>query len=329
MNGLRHEDDEYPLAVVPTDIPSWSENYAIMFADPVRRAAILYLCGRWHADPTIWREVIGISLPGDRILYAKNYGRGASPRGPGASLSRFEVTEPGRTARLTFDGPVQEGTITDLLAHGTSERSSSGCAVDLVFEAATPIWNMDTSSAAAAISGSLHIEQIGRVDGMIEHGGERFVFDRGYGIRDHSRGPRHVSRFKWHCWLNALLDDGRAIFVYAMQAQGADAPGMLNASIVVDGVHHRARVTAVEAPTPADLAKPYAIGLESDLGAMTVRVETVVTDCPMSFVVPFDTAIGAIGGMPSGLCHDQCVRVACDGVPGIGWSERGYAERQL
>src|SRR5262245_42444216 len=96
--------DEFPIAQIP-DTLSWSENFAAMFASPSAPIAVYYGVGRWHSDPTLWRENIIISLPDQRLLFRKSYGRGGTRTSAGGSLTRYEILEPGNTVRLTMDGP--------------------------------------------------------------------------------------------------------------------------------------------------------------------------------------------------------------------------------
>ncbi len=330
MNSPAAGIDEYPIKQIPST-PLWSENYALVAVEGAKRASVFYSIGRWYADPSVWRENIMMALPGGRILFARNYGRSASPTGPGASFSKLEVIRPEHQLRLTYGGPVWESTLERLLESGSPEVPAGYCTLDLVFEGSTPVWNMRGDSAeASSMAGGLHIEQIGRANGTLLYQGEKLVFEDCYSIRDHSRGVRDPSAFKKHCWLNGDFPNKRSFFVYAMQFQGSDVVGMTNAVIVQDGEFHPAELLHVEFISGAgDMRKPHHLVLDSTLGQMDVKITEAITSMPVSFVKPFDVAPGAVKGRSAVIMFDEAVRLVWNGVQGLGWSERGVATRPL
>jgi hypothetical protein len=330
MNSTTAEIDEYPIKQIP-DTPLWSENYALVAVEAAKRASVFYSIGRWYADATIWRENIIMALPGGRIIFARNYGRNASPTGPGASFSKLEIVRPERELRLTYPGPVWEITLEQMLEKGIPEAPAGVCSLDLKFEGSTPVWNMRGDSAeASTMAGGLHIEQIGRANGTLLYRGEKLVLENCYAIRDHSRGVRDPSPFKKHSWLNGEFPGGRSFFVYAMQFQGSDSIGMTNAVIVQAGKFHPAKVAHVEFISGAgDMRKPHTLVLDSDLGRMEVKFAEVLTSMPVSFVKPFDPLPGSVKGRSSVIMFDEAVRLEWNGAQGVGWSERGVAPKPL
>jgi hypothetical protein len=330
MNSVATVIDEYPIKDVP-NTPLWSENYALVAVEGTKRASIFYSIGRWYADPSVWRENILMAIPGGRIIFARNYGRNASPTGPGASFSKFEVVRPEHELRLTYAGPVWESTSEQLLEYGSPEVPAGYCTLDLAFEGSTPVWNMRGDSAeASSMAGGLHIEQIGRANGTLQYRGEKLVFEDCYAIRDHSRGVRDPSAFKKHCWLNGDFPGKRSFFVYAMQFQGSDVIGMTNATIVEDGEIHPAKLLHIEFISGAgDMRKPHTLVLDSTLGRMEVKIVEALTSMPVSFVKPFDAVPGSVKRRPSVIMFDEAVRLEWNGVQGLGWSERGVATGPL
>jgi hypothetical protein len=326
MNSAASRIDEYPIEVIP-DTPLWSENFALVAVEGAKRASVFYSIGRWYADPTIWRENILMALPGGRIIFARQYGRNASPKGPGASFSTLEVIRPERELRLTYAGPVWESTLERMLEQGIPEAPAGICSLDLLFEGTGPVWNMRGDSAeASAMAGGLHIEQIGKANATLSYKGEKLTFEDCYTIRDHSRGVRDPTSFKKHCWLNGDFPGRRSFFVYAMQFQGGDAAGMSNAVILEGGKFHPASVAHVEFISgAADMRKPQLLILDSGLGRMEINFAEVLTSIPVSFVNPFDPLPGRVVGRPAVIMFDEAVRLEWDGAQGLGWSERGVA----
>jgi hypothetical protein len=318
--------DEYPIEEIPAT-PWWSENFAAMFADTGLRVAVFYSIGRWHGDPTLWREVIMVSLPDQRVLFSKGYGRNGTRTGPGGSLSRYEILEPGNAVRLGFDGPMSESGFEDLVRHGARSGTAERCRIDLRFDAATPVWNMKGDSAeAASMAGSVHIDQIGRANGTILYRGDTYPFRDGYAVRDHSRGIRQVSQYGAHGWLQGIFPGGRAFYVYAMKSQGSATIGMSNAAIVEGGRLYPAKLLATEFISSAEEAgRPHRILLTCDLGEMAIEVTEVLNKMPSSMVSPYDTAPGSVTHRNAALIFDESVRMRWDGRDGVGWSERGFA----
>lgn len=322
--------DEFPIKVFPST-PQWSENYALMFGDPQSRTAVYYSIGRNLADLTIWRELISVVLPNGRIIFAKNYGRGADENGPGGALTKLDVLEIGRRLRLSFSGPVTVSNDAELNERGYREGPKQHATIDLHFAGRTPVWNMKGDSReAGTIAGSMHMEQMGFVDGSIDIDGQSFRLSRAYGVRDHSRGIRDVSQYRMHAWINGVFDDGRAFALYLMQMQDSPAIGMSNAVVFHHDQQYPATVESTDLLDDTDdPAKRHRVVLGSALGRMEIRVTEIVTSFPNSMVVPYDMCPGRLHHQRSAYMLDQLVHLDCEGQHGIGWTERGLARQSL
>ncbi len=322
--------DEYPIREIPPT-RLWSENFALAGVDPSCNVSVFYSVGRWYADPTLWRENIVITLPNGEILFARNYGRNANEQGPGAGCSHFQIVEPGKRMRLSYDGPIWRSTSEKLLEFGMTPAPSGRCQLALDFVGTTPIWNMKGDSAeASSMAGGLHIEQIGSASATIRTDHEQLALHNFYAVRDHSRGVRDPSGYRQHSWVNGSFPGGRSFFVYGMRLHGHDAAGMGNAAIIQDGVCHQAKLIHTDyIDGAADARKLHLVIIHSPLGEMEIRVTEVLTSLPMSFVNPFDPMPGTALGRRQSTMFDEGVRLDWQGSPGIGWSERGVAEEPL
>jgi hypothetical protein len=322
--------DEFPIKEIP-DTPQWSENFAAMFANPATRVAAYYSIGRWHSDPTIWRESIMVSLPDQRVLFSRGYGRNGTSTGPGGSLSRYEILEPGNKMRLTFDGPMSEAACQDLIDNGVRMGTMQRCKLDLRFDSAAPVWNMKGDSVEAAkMAGSMHIDHIGKVNGTIDYGGKTYTFTDGYGIRDHSRGVRDVSQYGGHNWLNGIFPGGRAFYVYAMKSQGSSTLGMSNAAVAQGDRLYPARLLHTEfISSTKDAGRTHKFVLGSELGEMEIEFAEVLNIFPAAMVSPYDVCAGSIKHRKAAFMLDEAVRMKWDGKEGFGWSERGFASEPL
>lgn len=322
--------DEYPIAEIP-ETPWWSENFASMYSSPADRVAVFYSIGRWHSDPSIWRELIMVSLPDGRVLHHRGFARNGTATGPAGALSRYEIVEPGETVELSFDGPVMETALMQLIERGALAETTQRCKIDLRFDAAAPLWNMRGDSAeAGSMAGSIHIDHIGRSHGAIEYDGETYRFDNGYSVRDHSRGVRDVSQYGGHCWMSGLFPSGRAFYLYAMRSQGSATIGMSNAAMTQDGVLYPAQVAHVElASSYADADTLHRVVLRSELGEMEIEVVELLNTFVSSMVCPYDTVVGAVHHRPAGSFFDHSALMRWNGEEAYGWSERGFAEAPL
>jgi hypothetical protein len=322
--------EEYPIADIPAT-KGWSENFALLCGNTATRSGVFFSIGRWHADPTMWRENLTIVLPDGRAIFSKSYGRNGTRNAPCASNARYEVLEPGRRVRLVFDGPVWQSTLEELVRYGFRDDSTKRCQADLSFESTVPVWNMKGDSIeAATMAGSMHIDQIGAVNGTIQYDGETHRYTNAYAIRDHSRGVRDVSKFGRSCWISGTFPGGRAFYLYVMSTFGATTAGMQNATVVQDGKFHPAKVAHTQfIDGPEHIGRLHEVTLTSALGEMKIEITEVFVSFATSMVPPFDTGPGAIRHRNAALIIDESVRMRWDGKDGFGWSERGFTERPL
>jgi hypothetical protein len=331
MSQTQDIPDEYPIKQIP-DTPWWSENYALMGSDSTARMALFFGIGRWRGDSSIWRELIAVALPDGRIIFEKGFGRNGTDKGPGGAFARLEVLEPGHKLRLTYDGPVWQSTYEALFAHGFRESATAHCKLEALFESTVPVWNMKGDSPGAAhIAGAIHIDQIGKVNGVVEYAGEVHRFTDGFAVRDHSRGPREISQYKAHCWTSGYFAArDTAYYVYAMQLQDLPGLGMSNATVVQSGRFYPASVVQIDMPKKLDDIKALiTVTLKSELGDMKIEVAELLTRIPTGMVRPYDTVVGIRATQNCAAFTDGPTRIRWDGNEGFGWSELGFAAEPL
>lgn len=323
--------DDYPIARLP-DTPMWSENFAYSCNDPVSGVSMIVLLGRWWADPTLWREVVAIALPGERQICIKNYGRAATDRVASGSMLRHEVLEPGKRLKLSYDGPAFDLDRSTLLRQGFIPSAPRRCRFEIVFDATTPVWNMSGHAGSTAeLTGSLHIEQIGTGSGQIEFAGERWEIGKAFMNRDHSRGVRIFERYKRHCWAQGYFaEDDIGFHVYAMEFYGEDTLAMANTTVSQGGRRFAATLKEVELIRGgADARQPYRIVIESELGTLALTKARTYGSIPISIMNPFDFHHGITPGVPSALMFEEAAGWDWEGRQGLGWSERAFAPDPL
>jgi hypothetical protein len=332
MNSNREDDfatDDYPINLVP-DTPMWSENYAFSFNDAIKKIGVMIWLGRWWADPHLWREVVSIALPVERMLCIKNFGRAATTAVASASMLRLEVIKPGQTFRLSYDGPAFEQSRAELLKHGFQPSLARRCKLELLFEGVVPVWNMSGHAGKSTeIAGALHIEQVGRGDGFIEFGEERFEINNAFTNRDHSRGIRIVDKFKRHCWAQGRFVEHDITFnAYVYDMYGVDGLASANASVTKGSQRYPAEVKEIEliegyADTGIS-SPPFRLVISSELGEMVLSKSATITSSPMSIVNPWDLHHGIAPGVPYGPAFEEAVLWDWQGSQGSGWCERCF-----
>ena len=318
--------DDYPIAQVP-DTPMWSENYAFTCNDADSGVSLIAFLGRWWGDPSLWREVVAIGLPGERMLCIKNYGRAATATVASASMFRIEVVKPGQTLRLRYDGPAFEQSRSELMKHGFQPSAAKRCTFEVLIDGVSPVWNMSGhASKSAEIAGALHIEQVGRGNGFFQFGDERFEIRDAFTNRDHSRGVRVVDKFKRHCWAQGHFPTEDVTFsIYAIEMYGIEGLAMSNASVSKGGHRYPAKVVDIEMiEGRADGCQPFRAVSASELGEMVLVKSATITSAPVSMVSPWDLHHGVVHGVASGLTFEEAVRWDWQGIKGTGWSERCF-----
>ena len=124
---------------------------------------------------------------------------------------RFDVVEPFRELRVTYDGPVCLLREPRQMADPSSafkNNPSVDCHVDLAYTGVAPMYGgktvredgsdipLDPEKSFARA----HYEQHVRASGTIVVGDERHKID-GFGLRDKSWGPRYWQAIYWYRWL--------------------------------------------------------------------------------------------------------------------------------
>ncbi|MGE4432317.1 MAG: hypothetical protein AB7E05_16420 [Sphingobium sp.] len=320
-----HVPDEYPMKDLPPE-KWWSENFFVGLACFETKVSVFYSIGRWHSEPTLWRENILVAFPDGTVAFHRGYGRASEEGAVSGGLSYYRVTEPGRRAALRFDGPMVRSTAIDLIENGPQISASERCIMDVELVAAAPLWNMKGDSLQAqTMAGSMHIDQICRFSGTISYGDNSFEIRDGYAIRDHSRGIRDVSKYAGHNWLNGLFPSGRSFYVYMMKAEDGSL-GMSNAAICQGEQIYPAKVTHTQFVDKENgWMKPHRLILESELGEMVVEFDAAFSTLPTAMVHPYDTCAGRAKTLDISLMFDEGAVIHWNGEQGQAWTERGFS----
>jgi hypothetical protein len=208
-------------------------------------------------------------LPDQRVLFAFKRAKIEHNDAFDAGGLRFDVLEPTERLRTTYDGGVVGLANPKALADpGRALRESPRCriALDLLHEAVGPMYGgahdeKESERAAEKQFAKAHYEQHMRVTGTADLADARFEID-GYGLRDHSWGPRYWQAIERYEWLTMNFGPDLGVMVSRVQVEGAKAreggvivrDGELShiAKVAIDaeyeenGLYHRSVVARVQ-----------------------------------------------------------------------------------
>jgi hypothetical protein len=185
---------------------------------------------------------------------------------------RFEVIEPTERLRTSYVGPaleLREPRAMAEPARAFGENPLRHLTVDLVHTAVGPMYGSANDEAEAAQAqdkqfAKAHYEQHMHVTGSIDIAGEGFEID-GFGLRDHSWGPRFWQALQSYEWLTMSFgeDFGAMVSIVRRSADDVRTGGVIvrgdqadfieRATIDVeyepDTVYHKALRVGVETRT--------------------------------------------------------------------------------
>lgn len=145
-------------------------------------------------------------LPDGRVLFQFKRPQIANNDAFDAGGMRFEVIEPGERLRTTYEGSLVELRDPTAMTDPSSafrENPHKRVVLDLIHEAAGPFYGHKSDAPAADPEkefGRAHYEQHMRAVGTLTIDGEMMPID-GYGLRDHSWGPRYWQAIHSYRWL--------------------------------------------------------------------------------------------------------------------------------
>lgn len=316
-----NDSDELPVAQIPPT-PRWVENFCWHGYDLQSRVGAFVHLGRWPEDPDIWREQVFIFWPDGSVGVFRNYGRGHSLNGPAGSMLKAECLETGQRWRLRFHGPVWRADSSELLRGVLTDRFPQQATLDLTFEATTPILMYPHTEGESW--GSSHYEQVGAVTGAISVNGEELLLERSFAYRDHSRGPRDLSRHTGSSWIQGLLPDGSSFSIFGIwqERDGEEYQALDEGTLItsegpqtLDLVESAPRLR----PDLQGATDSFDIAIKVNGEPKTLRANIAAT-MPFALSPTFDWVYGARPGAIVGL--EQPIELVLDGQRLDGYCER-------
>lgn len=333
------KNDEFPLHPIP-QTEYWGENYVVAFHDPVNGIGSMLSMGRWVFMNKLWRNMSYLALPNDRVYLSRNMGLSTDPKVPDSGVFKLEVLEPGRKLRYTFEGPMEERTMTELNTIGLQVGRTVPVRFELTFESDNPMWDQHEElgendshwdDRANYNSPDGHIEQNGTVTGKIHLPNNESYNITAVATRDHSRGKRDLTPYKQHLWTNGMFPSGRSFNLFTLKAHGFDGIAAGRGCLIVDGKLHDANVHADSGcwlNQPGDLFKPTWLTLDSPtLGKVEIRATKIINSVPLLLMYPGADHYWSVASQSQTRTltwvNEQKVVWNWDGEEGHGHLERG------
>ena len=316
-------EDEYMHP--PTDHPQFNESAYYNFVDGESGFALLVRMGNrvneGHAEVTV---LVYLPDGGAVIRFAKPE-ISSNDRFEAGGL-RFEVVEPLKKMKVTFDGTghrLKKGT--DLADPKTAFTTSPVVPVKvaLEYENVIPVYGLGGGSGIQGAEDSIavgHYQGPCSVAGWVEIDGERRDIN-GLGFRDHSWGPRKWQGPHYWRWISCMADERNGFVAWTQKIGDTRSPG--NGMVLRDGVMEL--VTKVTVVSDYSEAPYYPTGMrvtmETESGEEVTASGTVFHNVPLRNRRDGEIArlaevlmkIDYQGRTGYGICeyHDRMV----DGVP--------------
>jgi hypothetical protein len=243
--------DEYMHAL--ESATNFNESMYFNVYDPERKVGGFLRLGN-RANEGYAELTTCIYLPDGRVAFMFNRPKIDNNDAFDAGGTRFDVVTPFEELRTTYDGKVA------LLAEplqmvnprqAFTDNPWVEARVELTHRGVSPMYggepvNDDGSALGEDHSGGFargHYEQHMAVSGTIRVGDEEWIVD-GFGLRDHSWGPRFWQSPWWYRWLTANFGDdfGFVVSIIAARDGGRHYGGM----VLRDGEYERITDASIE-----------------------------------------------------------------------------------
>jgi hypothetical protein len=231
-------EDDFTHTLGPE--PNFNESMYFNFFDPDQSIGGFVRLGN-RANEGQAEMTVCIYLQDGRVLFAFKRAEISHNDAFDAGGLRFEVVEPSEKLRTVYSGGVIElDNPKDLSDPSRAFRNSPKrrISLDLVHQACGPMYGdskgkKESAKAAENQFAKAHYEQHMRVTGTIDLGDEQIEIS-GYGLRDHSWGPRYWQAVERYEWLTMNFGPDLGAMVSIIQIAG-DEPRR-GGVIIRDGV---------------------------------------------------------------------------------------------
>lgn len=208
--------------------PNFNESMYFNFFDPKKSFGGFVRLGN-RANEGQSEMTVCLYLPDERVLFAFKRAQIDHNDAFDAGGLRFDVIEPTQRLRTTYAGSAIELANPKALSDPRTafrESPRRKISLDLLHEAVGPMYGhandkKELERDADKQFAKAHYEQHMHVTGTIDLGDEVVEID-GYGLRDHSWGPRYWQAIERYEWLTMNFGPDLGIMVSRVQVAGAE-----------------------------------------------------------------------------------------------------------
>jgi hypothetical protein len=256
-------EDDYTHPLGPE--PNFNESMYFNFFDRARRVGGFVRLGN-RANEGRAEMTVTLYLPDGRVLFTFERASISHNDAFDAGGMRFEVLEPTQRLRTRYSGKLLELREPRAMAdprRAFAESPRKRVSLDLVHEAVGPMYGgradrEESGREASQQFAKAHYEQHMAVKGELAIDGEVLPID-GFGLRDHSWGPRYWQAIHSYEWLtlnfgpdfgamvSIIRRDAKSERIHGVVVRGDSLDPLKSASVTAEyednGLYHR-RVTA-------------------------------------------------------------------------------------
>lgn len=235
-------EDDYTHELGPE--PNFNESMYFNFFDPKKSMGGFVRLGN-RANEGRAEMTVTLYLEGGRVLFAFKRAPIEHNDAFDAGGMKFEVLEPTERLRTTYEGSVIDLENPREMSdprRAFTESPKKRVKLDLVHTAAGPMYggskdHDEEGRDAENQFAKAHYEQHMAVSGTIEVDGEVIEID-GFGLRDHSWGPRHWQAIESYEWLtmNFGADMGAMVSIVRRDADNVRTGGVLLRDGKLEGI---------------------------------------------------------------------------------------------
>jgi hypothetical protein len=329
--GLRDEDDA-PLLAAP-DVPGYREHIWWIAHDSSNGMGVMFHMGTAEHDFNVIRQQVVVFLPNDELIIDICHAEAIRTpwRVRGASLI-MQCVHPFHQWRMTTNSMGQRAMLRELWSNALRPGAKIPLRLDIDAECVGPVWSADGKQGAERMQqqewASSHYQQTIRLRGTVIIDGVSHDFD-GTGVRDHSRGPRHMGKWTGHCLSSAPFPGGRSFGIMAMAGHGGTIL-YSSAYVVCDGKMERGHPRPLP-PLSAALLGKETVTIEIEL-ENRVEVITAHTHARglVTMLVPYEVVPGLARDQPASIAVCEALATfVWDGETGSGILERSLLTELL
>ncbi len=219
-------EDDYTHELGPE--PNFNESMYFNFFDPAQTIGGFVRLGN-RANEGQAEMTVCIYLQDGRVLFSFKRAEISHNDAFDAGGLRFEVIEPAQKLRTVYKGGVIElQNPKELSDPGRAFKESPRrkISLDLTHDACGPMYgdshsDREDGKAAENQFAKAHYEQHMRVSGTIDLGDQQVAIE-GYGLRDHSWGPRYWQAIEQYEWLTMNFGPDLGAMVTCIQVAGEE-----------------------------------------------------------------------------------------------------------